>query len=68
MYAIKAKDDDERYKYLKDADVQLYVLKTLTRLSFEFKYITSKNYMVWDNHITEIGKMVGGWLKKCQKE
>jgi hypothetical protein len=68
MYAIKAENVNERYKYLKEVDVNLYVLKTLVKMSFEFKYISPKNYMVWDNHITEIGKMVGGWIKKCQKE
>ena len=26
------------------------------------------NYMVWNEKISEIGKMVGGWLKTCQKE
>lgn len=68
MYALKTKNQNERVKYLLNADVKLYVLKTLTRLSFEFKYISPQNYMTWDNYITEIGKMIGGWIKTCQKE
>lgn len=68
MYALKAKNNSERIIYLTNADVKLYVLKTLTRMSYEFQYITPKNYMTWDNHIIEIGKMIGGWMKTCQKE
>ncbi|MBR2289939.1 MAG: diversity-generating retroelement protein Avd [Clostridia bacterium] len=68
MYALKTKDTRERIRFLTNADVKLYVLKTLTRLSYEFQYITPKNYMTWDNLITEIGKMIGGWIRACQKE
>ena len=49
-------------------DVDMYVLKTLTKISYEYKYITPKNYMVWNDKISEIGKMLGGWMKTCQKE
>lgn len=68
IYAWKEKDIFKRINILNDIDVELYVLKTFTRLSYEYKYITSKNYMVWNENISEIGKMVGGWLKSCQKE
>ena len=68
IYAIKEKDLNERYSYLRTVDATLYIIKTLIKMSFEFQYISPKNYMVWDSHVTEIGKMVGGWMKKCQNE
>ena len=68
IYAWKEKDLEKRVEYLTKVDVDLYILKTMTRLSYEYKYITPKNYMVWNEKIAEIGKMVGGWLKACQKE
>ena len=68
MYSWKEKDINQRYKNLKDADIEIYVLKTLTRLSYMDKYITEQNYMTWNNHLSEIGKMIGGWMKTCQKE
>ena len=55
MYALKTKDKAQKMQYLINADVKLYVLKTLIRLSFEFQYITPQNFMTWDNQITEIG-------------
>ena len=68
MYSCKEKNINQRYKNLKDADIEIYVLKTLTRLSYMDKYITEQNYMTWNNHLSEIGKMIGGWMKTCQKE
>jgi hypothetical protein len=68
IYALKTKDIQTKKQYLTNADVKLYVLKTLTRLSYEFQYITPKNYMVWNDKISEIGKMIGSWIKTCQKE
>ena len=68
IYAWKEKDIEKRVEFLTKIDVELYILKTMTRLAYEYKYITPKNYMVWNEKIAEIGKMVGGWLKACQKE
>lgn len=68
MYSWKEKNIEQRYKYLRDADIEIYVLKTLTRLSYMEKYITEQNFMTWNNHLSEIGKMLGGWIKVCQKE
>ena len=67
MYAWREKNNQKRAELLVKVDVELYILKTMTRLSYEYKYITPKNYMVWNEKISEIGKMVGGWLKTCQK-
>ena len=63
IFAWKEKNFLERIKILNKIDSKLYLLKTLTRLSYEFKYITDKNFMTWNIHISEIGKMVGGWIK-----
>lgn len=68
MYAWKEPSSKVRFKLLLDVDVELYILKTLTRISYESKYINDKNYVAWDNQINEIGKMVGAWRKKCQNE
>jgi hypothetical protein len=66
MYALKTTDKLKRKEYLLSADIKLYVLKTLIRLSFEFQYITPNNFMTWDNKVGEIGRMIGGWIKTCQ--
>lgn len=66
IFAWKEKNSLERIKILNKIDAKLYLLKTLTKLSHEFRYITDKNFMAWNVHISEIGKMVGGWIKACQ--
>ena len=67
IFAWKESDERKRKEYLKNADIEIYVLKTLVRISFLSKYITEKNYMVWNEKLSEIGRMIGGWLKKCPK-
>ena len=66
MYAIKEKE--ERLKHLRNADVKLYLLKALIRISSNYKYINVNNFMTWDSKVDEIGKMIGSWIKKCQNE
>lgn len=66
IFAWKERNSEERVKILNKIDSKLYLLKTLVRMSYEFKYITDKNFMTWNMHISEIGKMVGGWIKSCQ--
>lgn len=68
IYAWKEKNNEIKMEMLKKIDVDIFILKTFVRLSYQYKYITPKNYMVWDEKISEIGKMIGGWQKTCQKE
>ena len=67
IFAWKAYDNNEKLRYLRQIDVDLLVLKSLITISYKYQYITQKNYMVWNEHISEIGKLVGGWIKSCQK-
>lgn len=68
VFAWKEYSNKEKLRYLKEVDVDLVVLKSLVKISYNFKYITQKNYMTWNEHISEIGKLIGGWIKTCQKE
>lgn len=65
-FAWKEYSNKEKLKYLKEVDVDLVMLKSLVRISYKFQYISQKNYMTWNEHISEIGKLVGGWIKTCQ--
>lgn len=65
--AWKAYSKIEKTTYLKEVDVNLMILKSLVKLSYQYKYISDKNYMTWNEKISEIGKLVGGWLKSCEK-
>ena len=67
IYAWKAFKNEEKLKFLKDVDVDLIVLKSLVTISYKYQYISQKNYMVWNDQISEIGRFVGSWMKTCQK-
>lgn len=49
---------------LKDASKKLDLLKILVRLILETKIIKDKEYLELQSILQEIGKMLGGWLKK----
>lgn len=67
IFAWKEYENKEKLKYLRQIDVDLLVLKSLITISYKYQYITQKNYMVWNEHVSEIGKLIGGWIKSCQK-
>ena len=67
IYAWKAYSNQEKLKYLREVDVNLIFLKSLITISYKSQYISQKNYMVWNNQISEIGKLLGSWIKTCQK-
>lgn len=65
IFAWKETNISKKREYLKNADIEIYVLKTNIRISYMNKYITDKNYMVWNEKVAEIGRIIGGWIKKC---
>lgn len=67
ILAWKTQNSKERLEILNRIDIELIVLKSLIKISYEFKYITEKNFVVWSERVSEIGKMIGGWIKTCQK-
>lgn len=67
VFAWKAYASQEKLKYLREIDVNLVVLKSMVTISYKYQYISQKNYMVWNDKISEIGKLVGSWIKTCQK-
>lgn len=68
IYAWKEFDVKKRLQYLKEADVDLLVLRNMVKISHMYHYITDQNYMVWNEKIAEIGRLLGGWIKSCPKE
>lgn len=46
-----------------DLDVEIEVLRHLIRKAYEMRYINANRLEVWTRHVTEIGRMVGAWIK-----
>ena len=51
--------------YLRKADAELDMLRTYIRFAVELKYTTPDQYKYIAEQTTEIGRLLGGWMKKA---
>lgn len=51
---------------LQDMDVELEVLRVQIRMARNLEYINDHKYEVWSGHVSEVGRMLGGWLKNVR--
>jgi len=63
---IRAGKSTTKKKLLYDADVELKILRYYIRIAYDQKYISSHTYGVAAKKLTEIGKMLGGFIKAVQ--
>lgn len=51
--------------HLVELDVELDVLRAFVRLAADpdTRYLTIKKYEHWSKQLSEIGRMIGGWMK-----
>ena len=56
---------NEKRPLLEQADEVLTRLRLLVRLSFDMKFISLSSYEFGSSQIAELGKMLGGWIKKA---
>ena len=63
---IRAGKSTTKKKLLYDADVELVILRYYIRIAYDQKYISGHTYGVAAKKITEIGKMLGGFIKSVQ--
>ena len=68
MYAIKVYNKKDKLKYLNELDACLKLLQVHIRISFKYKYISMQNYSTWSDKLTEVCKMLGGWISSCLKK
>lgn len=67
LYAQKVFEVKDKLNYLNLLDAELMYQRFMIRISYDKKYISQNNYRTWSYKISEIGKMLGGWIKSCQK-
>ena len=60
---IKAGIMEKKKAVLYEADAELYHLKHLIRLANDLHYISKKGYQLSSYELTEIGGMLGTWIK-----
>lgn len=57
---------NEKTDNLTKASIKLDFLKVLFRLSFELKIIDQKKYILLEEKLQEMGRMLGGWIKSLK--
>lgn len=63
--ALVAAANPEKRLFLAEADRHLNLLKTYMRLAVELGYTTPRQFQFSAEHTNEIGRLLGGWLKKA---
>ena len=62
LYAAKT---SQSRNYLSKADAELDMLRTYLRFAVELGYTTPEQYAYIAEQTSEIGRLLGGWLKKA---
>ncbi len=57
---------EQKLPYLQKASIKLDLLKFFLQITWEIKAIDAKKYILLSEHLNEIGKMLGGWIKGLQ--
>jgi len=63
---IVAAYSKKKIAILREVNLKLEKLRFLSRLAKDLKYINVKGYHYFNNNINEVGRMVGGWIKKIE--
>lgn len=64
---IRANKKHLKQTAIHEADVELEILKHLIRLGKDLQFLPLRKYENWARMITEIGRMIGGWLKTTRR-
>ncbi len=62
LYAAKT---DETARYLRKADAEFDMLRAYVRFALELGYTDADQYQYIAEQTSEIGRLLGGWLKKA---
>lgn len=68
LFLANSKQNASRSLILNKVDVKLKILKTLIRFCFDIKAIDQKKYILLQEHLQEIGEMLGGWIKSTTQK
>ena len=66
-YTTVANMRQDKLPMLRKADESLARIRLLFRLSYEMRFINLKSYEYGSRQLVELGKLLGGWIKKPTK-
>ena len=67
LFAANSESGAARFALQKQVDLKLKILKTIIRLCYDVRAIDESRYLSLEKKIVEIGRMLGGWIKKTDK-
>jgi len=65
---IQANAERDKRRSLFRLDVELEKLRVLVRLAHDLKFMDMRRYALISERLVEIGKLLGGWIKKCNQQ
>jgi hypothetical protein len=66
LLMITYRPTPERREHLISVSGSIDVLRVLIRLASDIKIIDQKRYLTLQEHLDEIGRMLGGWIKSIK--
>jgi len=60
---LVANKQQYKKKTLHEADVKLDLLRFKIRTAKEMQFLKLKQYEILSKYLTEVGKLLGGWIK-----
>lgn len=60
---IEAEKSYYKKTTLKELDVSIAKCKTYVKMAYRLQFMPYKKFEIINGYLTEIGKMVGGWIK-----
>ena len=63
---VRANAVRNKMPLLYDLDVEIKILLALIRTAHRLKILPLKKYEILSEMLTELGKMLGGWIKSCK--
>lgn len=66
LLVANSKIDKEKLPFLYDIDVKLNILQTIIRVCYDVQAVDQKKYILLQESLEEIGRMLGGWIKSLK--
>jgi hypothetical protein len=68
LFVANTKSDSRKTPFLLDIDVKLKILQTLIRICHDVQAIDQRKYLILQEALEEIGRMLGGWIKSLSSD
>jgi len=68
IYIACSLQGKNKLSFLLKSSAKLDLLKFFLRISWEIRALDHKKYIALSEHLDEIGKMLGGWIRQAKEK